>query len=74
MDTWNKWIRRWIDNDWVKANGEPVRNQEQFQELLDAVNDNGIDVRFVHIARDSHTLNREADRLAKRGAKNFKNE
>lgn len=72
VDAWNKWIHRWINNGWMKSNGEPVRNQKQFLALFDAVNDSGIDIRFVHILRDSHTLNKEADRLAKIGAKNMK--
>ena len=32
----SKWLRGWIKNDWKTAKGEPVKNQEQWEQLSSA--------------------------------------
>lgn len=63
---------KWIRNDWIKSDGEPVRHREQFIELLDAIDETQMDIKFVHVRGHSHDVyNDEADRLAKLGAKKY---
>lgn len=58
------YIWKWKRNGWRNARGEPVHNQELFQELdglVSEMEEEGIEVCFWHVRRE---LNGEADRLA----------
>lgn len=63
----------WIENDWIRSNGQPVKNREQFEDLLHAIRFHGMDVVFIHVPGHSgNEYNDEADRLARLGVKEYR--
>ncbi|PPJ54374.1 hypothetical protein CBER1_07774 [Cercospora berteroae] len=62
-------IEQWVANDWRLTDGEPVKNRDLWQALLDEVNllaSKGTEVLFWKIGRED---NKEADKVAKHGAR-----
>ena len=43
------WIEKWQSNGWIRASGEPVKNKDQFMELLSAM-EAMAEVKFVGFA------------------------
>ena len=66
MDGINKWMHAWKKRGWKTANRKPVKNQELWQELDEAVSRHKIKWKWVrgHTGVDG---NEEADALANRG-------
>uniref|UniRef100_A0AC34QXQ7 RNase H type-1 domain-containing protein n=1 Tax=Panagrolaimus sp. JU765 TaxID=591449 RepID=A0AC34QXQ7_9BILA len=64
------WIYDWEQNGWINYEGYPVKNQYMIREIKDLL-DNYIDVEFVHIKRESEEGIKQADRMAKEGAKQY---
>ncbi|KAL5256214.1 hypothetical protein ACHWQZ_G011441 [Mnemiopsis leidyi] len=63
-----EWIKRWKENGYRSANGQPVKNKELFCCLSSLTNI--VDVKWVHVkAHNGEPGNEAADRLAKEGAK-----
>lgn len=68
LDSITMWIHKWIRNNWVLSTGGPVKNKEDFQELIEAMK--GIDVNWEKVpAHRGIKGNEMADRLAVEGAK-----
>ncbi|XP_068208908.1 ribonuclease H1-like isoform X2 [Palaemon carinicauda] len=67
------WLKGWKKKNWVKSDGEPVKNKDELIALDKACE--GIAVKWVHVkGHDGHEGNEEADRLARQGAKLYKAE
>jgi ribonuclease HI len=66
MDGINRWMPAWKKRGWKTANKKPVKNQDLWQELDDAVSRHKINWKWVrgHTGVDG---NEEADALANRG-------
>jgi len=66
MDGINQWMPAWKKRGWKTANKKPVKNQDLWQELDDAVSRHKIKWKWVrgHTGVDG---NEEADALANRG-------
>ncbi len=66
MDGINRWMPAWKKRGWKTANKKPVKNQDLWQELDDAVSRHKIKWKWVrgHTGVDG---NEEADALANRG-------
>lgn len=47
INAMTKWIHDWIRNGWTLYNGNPVKNQADFQRLDDLCNDHDIAVKWV---------------------------
>ncbi|XP_049887164.1 ribonuclease H1-like [Pectinophora gossypiella] len=62
------WISGWKQNNWIRSTGDPVRNQENLQEL-DNLQSRLQLVEWIHVkAKNGNHGNDEANRLAKAGA------
>ena len=58
-------------NGWKTSNGEPVKNKEEWVQLLKLINDCKISITWKHVpGHDGITGNEEADKLAVIGANN----
>lgn len=70
----NDWMPKWKQNDWRKSDGQPVVNRREFQNLDRAMRDNpNMKVEFNHVPGHSgNPGNEAADRLAKRGAQQYR--
>ncbi|KAK4309389.1 hypothetical protein Pmani_018966 [Petrolisthes manimaculis] len=67
------WLKNWKKKNWVKSDGEPVKNKEDLM-TLDKASD-GMAVKWVHVKGHSgHEGNEMADKLARTGAKQYKPE
>ncbi|XP_066987586.1 ribonuclease H1-like isoform X2 [Macrobrachium rosenbergii] len=67
------WLKGWKKKNWVKSDGEPVKNKDELIALDKACD--GLSVKWVHVkGHDGHEGNEEADRLARQGAKLYKAE
>ncbi|XP_037778059.1 ribonuclease H1-like [Penaeus monodon] len=65
------WLKSWKRNNWKKKDGEPVKNKEDLMDLDKA--SEGLMVKWVHVKGHSGNVgNEEADRLAREGAKLYK--
>lgn len=73
IDAVYKWMDRWEQNGFFKANGDPLANRRDFIYLSRALNRNDhMDIYFQHVhAHDGNPYNEEADRLAKEGARQY---
>lgn len=60
----SKWIHRWKRNGWKTANKNPVKNRDQWEELLIAIKNHEVDWRWLK-GHNSHPINEECDRLAR---------
>ncbi|XP_059607393.1 ribonuclease H1-like [Phlebotomus argentipes] len=66
-----KWMPIWRNNGWINASGNPVRNRHELMELDDEL-DESIRVYWNHVpGHKGNYGNRMADKLARRGAKNY---
>ena len=64
----NLWSPKWKENDWLTELGKPVKNKEDFIELLELVEK--IDVVWKHVeSHKGNVGNDMADKLAKKGMK-----
>ncbi|XP_053634770.2 ribonuclease H1 [Cherax quadricarinatus] len=65
------WLKNWKKKNWVKSDGEPVKNKEDLI-TLDAASE-GLAVKWVHVkGHDGLEGNEMADKLARQGAKLYK--
>ncbi|GAB0092784.1 Ribonuclease H1 [Sergentomyia squamirostris] len=63
-----QYVPKWQQNGWRTADGQPVKNRDDFQRLA-AEMDGTIDVKFRHVPGHSGDYgNEQADRLAREGA------
>ncbi|CAG7831597.1 unnamed protein product [Allacma fusca] len=61
------WLPKWKANNWRTAGGGPVKNKEDFELLIDAMQ--GVEVVFEHVrGHQGNFGNEQADRLARAGA------
>ncbi|KAK7070600.1 Ribonuclease H1 [Halocaridina rubra] len=68
-----QWLKGWKKKNWVKSDGEPVKNKDELIALDKACD--GLAVKWVYVkGHDGHEGNEEADRLARQGAKLYKAE
>jgi ribonuclease HI len=58
-----RWVRGWQARGWRKANGQPVENQDLWEELVRQSQRHAIDWRWVR-GHQGNPLNERADRLA----------
>ena len=64
----NLWSHKWKENGWMTEDGKPVKNKEDFIELLELVEK--IDLVWKHVkAHKGEVGNEMADKLAKEGMK-----
>lgn len=66
MDGAEKWLKRWKTNDWKTANKKPVKNDDLWKSLDEAVSRHQVKWRWVK-GHSDHIENERADALA-RGA------
>lgn len=67
INSMTKWIVKWKTNGWTLANGNPVVNKEDFEELDEVQKDIGI--AWVHVRGHQGIMgNEQADQLANEGA------
>ncbi|KAG7163074.1 Ribonuclease H1-like [Homarus americanus] len=65
------WLKNWKKKNWVKSDGEPVKNKEDLI-ALDAASED-LAVKWVHVkGHAGHEGNEIADKLARQGAKLYK--
>lgn len=65
------WIKGWKKKNWVKGDGEPVKNKEDLIALDKACED--LAVKWVHVkGQAGHEGTKEADKLARVGMKLYK--
>ena len=63
------WSDQWCKNGWKTANDEPVKNREEWMQLLQLIHDFRISVSWNHIPGHRGVFgNEEADKLAVKGA------
>jgi len=62
-----KWIHGWKRNGWKTAAKKPVKNEDLWRRLDDALADHEIDFRWVK-GHSGHPENERADELARKGA------
>jgi hypothetical protein len=66
IDSMTKYVPRWRENGWVKADGTPVKNRDDFQEYEEVQSRSNTQVTFDKVpAHTGIKGNNEADRLAK---------
>ena len=66
-----QWSDTWYKNGWKTSIGEPVKNKEEWVQLLKLINDCKISITWKHVpGHDGITGNEEADKLAVIGANN----
>lgn len=59
-----KWIDRWLGNNWLDNKNKPVKNEDAFKRLL--VAKEGIDLKIVHVrGHKGDKYNELADKLAR---------
>ena len=57
------WIETWIENDWRKSDGQPVKNKDLWLRLLEAMGPH--EVNFVWVkGHNGHKYNERCDQLA----------
>ncbi len=69
----NKWIYSWINNNWKKSGGSPVKNRELWEELLKQCDNHKVS--FKHIKGHSgHEYNERCDVEARKQAETLQSE
>ena len=72
-----RWMSMWHENGWRTVTGRPVANQEEWEDLdnaIDVFENDGGDIRWVKIkAHNNNFGNEQADRLAKEAAQKAMN-
>jgi ribonuclease HI len=61
-----RWMPRWKRNGWMTAERKPVKNQDLWQRLDQALTGHRIDWRWIK-GHSGHAENERADRLANQG-------
>lgn len=61
-----RWMPRWKRNGWMTAERKPVKNQDLWQRLDQALTGHRVDWRWIK-GHSGHAENERADRLANRG-------
>ena len=64
-----KWIFNWKKNNWKSSQGKPVKNQDLWQALNEAIQHHQINWQWVK-GHAGHRENEICDELAKKGAEN----
>ena len=64
MDGATKWLRRWKANGWKTADKKPVKNEDLWRELDQAVTNHDVKWRWVE-GHSGHPENDRADALAR---------
>ncbi|MEW8543580.1 MAG: viroplasmin family protein [Candidatus Thiodiazotropha sp.] len=63
------WSDNWCNNGWKTSNGDSVKNEEEWKQLLQLVNESNISITWNHVpGHKGVSGNEEADKLAVRGA------
>jgi ribonuclease HI len=63
IDGMTKWIEGWKRKGWVNASKQPVRNQDLWHDLIEAVKHHQVEWQWVK-GHNGHTENERADQLA----------
>ena len=63
IDGMTKWIEGWKRKGWVNASKQPVRNQDLWHDLIEAVKHHQVEWQWVK-GHNGHAENERADRLA----------
>ena len=63
IDGMTKWIEGWKRKGWVSASKQPVRNQDLWHDLIEAVLHHQIEWQWIK-GHDGHPENERADKLA----------
>lgn len=67
-----RWMRSWKQNGWIKADGYPVENRDDFIRLDSTMDRYYIQLKWEYVRGHSGDFGNEcADRLAKRGADRY---
>ena len=59
-----EWLPKWVKKNWKNAKGDPVKNQELWQRLLEATQRHEIEWHWIK-GHSSHPENDRADELAR---------
>ena len=71
-DIFNKdWIKKWVENKWKTAYGNPVKNTDLIIRLLLAMKPHQVTYTWVK-GHDGHPENERCDQLASNAAENYK--
>ena len=62
-----KWISKWIENNWLTSQKKPVKNKKLWQKLYKLVMQTNAAFEWVK-GHSGHPMNEEADRLANQSA------
>lgn len=63
-----RWHDKWRTNGWKNSKKEPVANQDLWEELLQVIEDNFLNVKFDKVKGHSKVFyNEECDKLARQG-------
>ena len=63
IDGMTKWLEGWKRKGWVNASKQPVRNQDLWHDLIEAVLHHQIEWQWIK-GHDGHPENERADKLA----------
>ena len=67
IDGMTKWIEGWKRKGWLNASKQPVRNQDLWHDLIEAVLHHQIEWQWIK-GHDGHPENERADQLASNAA------
>jgi len=65
-DGMTKWRFNWVKRNWIKSDGEPVKNRELWQELLKLCETHKVDFKWVK-GHNGDPGNEKTDDLANEG-------
>ena len=72
IDGMTKWIEGWKRKGWLNASKQPVRNQDLWHDLIEAVLHHQIEWQWIK-GHDGHPENERADQLASNAALSVRN-
>jgi ribonuclease HI len=58
---------KWNSNGWKNSKGEPVKNREAWERVLNAME--GIPIAFYHVLRSTAKYNKVVDEMAKKASR-----
>lgn len=68
----NRWVNKWQANGWIKTDGEPVKNTDLWQSLLELI-ESFDKVEFMKVkGHAGHHLNETADKCARNEVQRLK--